>query len=214
SGTGGGACDGVAGHVPGQIYLGGDQVVAVDPATGQSALFEAKWWTNTAPGDDTWQYISACSGDGNTGGCGGVEDYRPGTAYTGGQQVAYQGNIYSAKWWTNTTPGSDNTWNLDGPCPQARSGMEASNMAAITELELYPNPATQQVNFSFFLAEGGQLRVTLLNLQGQQLGTLKDGYMAQGHHRVQFSIAKLPAGAYLIQVEEGSTRQIKRLFKQ
>lgn len=135
SGTGGGPCDGVAAHVPGQTYLGGERVVAVDPATGNSALFAAKWWTNTAPGDDTWQYISACSG-GDTGGCGGVADYRTGTAYTGGQQVAYQGNIYSAKWWTNTVPGSDNTWNLVGPCPQARGTEGASGLNITSELPL------------------------------------------------------------------------------
>ncbi|MGB0524615.1 MAG: Ig-like domain-containing protein [Flammeovirgaceae bacterium] len=215
SGTGNGVCDGVDAYVPNQTYLGGDRVVAVDPATGQSALFEAKWWTNSAPGDDTWQYISACAG-GDTGSCGGIAAYRSGTAYNGGDQVAHEGNIYSAKWWTNTIPGSDNTWNLDGPCPQAnaRGITSTPSLESASKLMLYPNPALQEVNLSLYLAEGETLRITLLNVQGQILSTLKDGYMASGQHRVQFSIADLPAGVFLIKLETGNNQQqILRLFK-
>ncbi|MGL4875501.1 MAG: carbohydrate-binding protein [Clostridium sp.] len=34
----------------------------------------------------------------------------PGKAYNGGTVVSYNGAKYKAKWWTNTTPGSDDSW--------------------------------------------------------------------------------------------------------
>ncbi|GAB2506140.1 hypothetical protein GCM10008940_04980 [Microbulbifer agarilyticus] len=40
----------------------------------------------------------------------------PNTHLLGGDQMSYQGNLYEANWYTNSVPGSDNTWTLIGSC--------------------------------------------------------------------------------------------------
>ncbi|TRX60746.1 hypothetical protein FNH22_06800 [Fulvivirga sp. M361] len=64
---------------------------------------------------------------GNGGGCDGAPEWNATTAYTGGQQVAYQGSLYKAKWWTqNNIPsqstGSGQPWELIGPCDGSGGG--------------------------------------------------------------------------------------------
>ncbi|MCA0892483.1 cellulase family glycosylhydrolase [Microbulbifer agarilyticus] len=61
-----------------------------------------------------------------TGQCSGVTEYPnwlhadydggPNTHLLGGDQMTYQGNLYQANWYTNSVPGSDNTWTLIGSC--------------------------------------------------------------------------------------------------
>ena len=154
--------------------------------------------------------MQLCSG--STGGtCGGVADYRAGEAYNGGNQVAYQGNIYEAKWWTNTVPGSDDTWTLVGPCPQAREG--ANTIAFPAQASLYPNPTQNEVKLSLTLSQGGSVHVALLNMQGQQIDEVFQGNLNRGNHTIEYSLAKLPAGAYFLRIQETDTQQVLRLFK-
>ncbi|WP_198040094.1 carbohydrate-binding protein [Microbulbifer agarilyticus] len=40
----------------------------------------------------------------------------PNTHLLGGDQMTYQGNLYQANWYTNSEPGSDNSWTLIGSC--------------------------------------------------------------------------------------------------
>ncbi|WP_277987239.1 carbohydrate-binding protein [Microbulbifer salipaludis] len=63
----------------------------------------------------------------STGGqCDGVTEYPnwlhadyeggPNTHLLGGDQMTHEGNLYEANWYTNSVPGSDNTWTLIGSC--------------------------------------------------------------------------------------------------
>ena len=40
----------------------------------------------------------------------GSEDYAKGKHYIKGDIVVYEGAKYEAKYWTESTPGSDNSW--------------------------------------------------------------------------------------------------------
>ncbi|KAG6812283.1 hypothetical protein H0H92_003592 [Tricholoma furcatifolium] len=53
--------------------------------------------------------------------CAGVLDWDPSTAYVGGYNVVYNGELWSAKWWSiGDTPGGDvGVWANMGPCPDS-----------------------------------------------------------------------------------------------
>ncbi|HAX72310.1 MAG TPA: chitinase, partial [Firmicutes bacterium] len=96
--------DGSITYEPGMIFNGGELV----SYNGQ--LYRAKWWTNTTPGSDSsWELVS---GNQNNDDGLDIPTYVAGTAYTQGQQVMYNQNVYEAKWWTNTLPGSDDSWKI------------------------------------------------------------------------------------------------------
>ncbi len=101
--------DGPIDYEAGMVFNGGELVKY------EGKTYRAKWWTNSTPGSDsTWELVSDSSNGGSDENTpeDGVAAYVPGTAYTGGQQVKYNEKVYEAKWWTNTTPGSDDSWKL------------------------------------------------------------------------------------------------------
>ena len=85
----------------------------------------AKWWTQgDIPGNNSqnvWTDNGACSGGGTptpTGSCT-LPAWNSGTAYTGGQQVSYNGHKWTAKRWTQgDIPGNNGqgVWTDNGPC--------------------------------------------------------------------------------------------------
>jgi chitinase len=52
------------------------------------------------------------------GSCGGVAPWSPTTTYTGGMTASYNGDKWTAKWWTlNDKPGGPaGVWTDNGPC--------------------------------------------------------------------------------------------------
>ncbi|KAI1797605.1 class III chitinase [Ganoderma leucocontextum] len=75
-----------------------------------------------------------------SGTCAGVAAWSSSTVYTGGQEVTYNGHLWTAKWWTqNETPstGGSGVWTDGGACP-------SSKRAALAE------PARPLQNSRFF----------------------------------------------------------------
>ncbi|KIJ44283.1 carbohydrate-binding module family 5 protein [Sphaerobolus stellatus SS14] len=58
-----------------------------------------------------------------TGSCGGVAAWSSSAVYTGGQTVTYNGDTWTAKWWTqgDTPGGSADVWTDNGTCTSKRS---------------------------------------------------------------------------------------------
>ncbi|KAI9300800.1 glycoside hydrolase family 18 protein [Cunninghamella echinulata] len=126
----------------GQGYPGGSKV------SHDGYIWQAMWYASGPPDSSmqTWIPVSACSGSGSTPStttstptktsstsptststpgseiCGTIATWNEGSIYKGGDQVAYNGKIYQAKWWTqNQTPGSSDVWSLVGPCTKTSS---------------------------------------------------------------------------------------------
>lgn len=69
-----------------------------------------------------------------------------GTAYTGGQQVSYDGHLWTAKWWTQgDIPGnnSQNVWTDDGSCTGGPTTAPTSPTTAPTSPTSSPSPTGQ-----------------------------------------------------------------------
>ena len=122
---GGGSCDAPAWD-SGTTYTGGEQV------THNGSLWEAKWWTQgDEPGASQWgpwEKVTDCDDngdddddddddDGDDGSCD-APAWDSGTAYTGGDQVTYDGNLWEAKWWTQGDEPGSSQW---GPWKKVKS---------------------------------------------------------------------------------------------
>ncbi|EMA52569.1 MULTISPECIES: glycosyl hydrolase family 18 protein [Halococcus] len=117
-------CSGIPAYDSGTAYSGGDQV------TYDGSLWTAEWWTKgTAPAasENAWTKQGDCSANGGSGSeasatdCSGVSAYDANTAYSGGDQVTYEGSLWSAEWWTKGTApaASENVWTKQGDCGPA-----------------------------------------------------------------------------------------------
>ena len=77
----------------------------------------------------------------------------------------------------------------------------------------YPNPSDRSVTFSADLKLGGDLQLTLYELNGRQKHVIYQGRQNPGAFEWQWNRdQKLPAGVYLVVWQMGEERQVQRLM--
>lgn len=90
-------------------------------------------------------------------------------------------------------------------------GVSVPPLAQPVEASVLPNPASHQVLVDFTLQEPDYVRISLVNLQGQQVALLLADQLTAGTHRFSCQVDHLPAGLYLLQ---GANRKGETLFQE
>jgi 1,4-alpha-glucan branching enzyme len=80
----------------------------------------------------------------------------------------------------------------------------------ILEAKVFPNPVQANYVVELYVPQSGQTRFDLLNMSGQQIGTLQQKFMLKGKHQVSFNRNGLPvaAGTYYIKVSTNTSQKI------
>lgn len=79
-------------------------------------------------------------------------------------------------------------------------------------VELYPNPATGFVNLEFNTSKDGKAIIRLSDVTGKEVFTKKEESI-NGRYVRQFNVSKLPAGIYLLEVDDGEYTTSRKLIK-
>jgi hypothetical protein len=89
-----------------------------------------------------------------------------------------------------------------------RSTLSATAM----QIELVPNPASEQVTIRVQNPEDGKATVRILSVTGQQMASME---MASSQHgQVTIPLNNLSAGVYMVEVSVNGNKQVKQLVKQ
>jgi hypothetical protein len=96
---------------------------------------------------------------------------------------------------------------------------DLNDPVANMRLAIYPNPVANQALIEYDLPENGQVRISLLNSQGQMVGEIFKGFQLKGTHQKGlgangFDPARLQAGMYLLQIEVNGRKRIGKLMAQ
>ncbi|MFN8393798.1 MAG: T9SS type A sorting domain-containing protein [Bacteroidia bacterium] len=67
-------------------------------------------------------------------------------------------------------------------------------------MEVYPNPTTEIVKFTFPVEEAGEYAVRIYDLQGREIRLLVQNWLVPGKAMTSFNAAYLPAGTYVVKV--------------
>jgi hypothetical protein len=122
---------------------------------------------------------------------------------------------------------NDTTFKTDFPFVQqpwrAYNGAVYVGPVAVKELNLhtpevvmmaYPNPFANQVSFKYRLAEKGNVRIDILDINGRMVQTLQEPNATAGSHTVQWNPGSLAPGNYVALFSvDGSTYQSLKLVK-
>jgi hypothetical protein len=84
------------------------------------------------------------------------------------------------------------------------------------EPKIYPNPFSNTINIDLYLAHGGEVKISLYTLQGQLLAaTQESAAREKGVHTFVFDAiqATLSNGVYIIKIESGDGKTIKKVVK-
>jgi 1,4-alpha-glucan branching enzyme len=78
------------------------------------------------------------------------------------------------------------------------------------EAKLFPNPVNTNYVVELYVPQSGTTRFDLLNLAGQQVGTLQQKFLVKGKHQLSFNRNGLPAaaGTYYIRVYTTTAQKI------
>jgi len=95
---------------------------------------------------------------------------------------------------------------------QKLAAPELQTIAA--SLQLFPNPVKEELNIKFTVLENEQVRISVLDIVGKEIGIVTDEIYEKGDHLVSWQTNQLPKGVYLIRfnaANETITRKIEVL---
>ncbi|MEN8202338.1 MAG: T9SS type A sorting domain-containing protein [Bacteroidota bacterium] len=81
----------------------------------------------------------------------------------------------------------------------------------------YPNPFTSSTTIAYQLDKAGEVKLTVFNMLGQQVGTLVDANQQAGSYEVQWNRRygagqQLPGGIYFYQLEMDHRKETRKMF--
>ena len=71
---------------------------------------------------------------------------------------------------------------------------------SLTLYNAYPNPFNPQIEIPFSLAEGQNLKISIIDLNGKIVNVLSNQYFHPGNHSLMFFSEKIPSGIYFINI--------------
>jgi hypothetical protein len=85
-------------------------------------------------------------------------------------------------------------------------------LEAGSNLQVFPNPASDKLQIEYELSASGPVRLNLITMDGRLVSTMFSGTRARGKHVFQASLTglgagHLPAGRYLVVLESGGMRR-------
>jgi hypothetical protein len=99
-------------------------------------------------------------------------------------------------------------WHATGdaaPKRQSRRLLDAAIPEGVRVLGNYPNPFSSLTSLTVTVPEGCMLRLSVHDMLGRELATLREGYHDRGVYSVVFDAGQLPNGMYLYRLRAGET---------
>ncbi|KAF0203466.1 MAG: hypothetical protein FD170_1185 [Bacteroidetes bacterium] len=91
------------------------------------------------------------------------------------------------------------------------SMVDVKNNPANGELSVFPNPFRNQLNINFGVKQQSQVKISLLNLLGQEIKVIKDGSFASGNHTLTYQSSGLTPGIYFLKLESGDNTSVRKV---
>ena len=81
----------------------------------------------------------------------------------------------------------------------------------VTLSQNYPNPFNPSTEITYGIPQDGDVKLTVFDNLGRQVGVLVDGYKSAGTYTVQFNAEDLPSGMYLYRIETAGGTLSKKM---
>lgn len=92
----------------------------------------------------------------------------------------------------------------------ALTGIE--EVSVVNNVDVYPNPAAGTATINLSLANAGKISISVLNVSGQTVASVYNGYMNDGETQLPLTgIENLSAGIYIVHVKAGESVVQKKL---
>jgi hypothetical protein len=67
------------------------------------------------------------------------------------------------------------------------------------------------LNITFGVKQQSQVKISLLNLLGQEIRVIRDGSFAGGNHTLTYQTSGLTSGIYFLKLESGEKTSVRKV---
>lgn len=100
-------------------------------------------------------------------------------------------------------------------CPTINSIPDPEKASkTVVEIQNYPNPFRNNTSIKYVLKNSGQVTLNIVNINGQQIATLFDGFQSSGEQEIEWNAEGLPNGVYLYRLQINSSTIIGKCILQ
>lgn len=120
------------------------------------------------------------------------------------------------KIFATSTTNANQQWKLEG-APAARIGndIQSSQVELQNVLLVYPNPSKDKSNISVNLVIDGDVRLSVYDLNGNEVAVLSDGHKKAGSHQFTWDASKVLSGVFFVKLQTNSfVKTIKLLVEE
>ena len=86
-----------------------------------------------------------------------------------------------------------------------------AGIANESPLQLFPNPASEEVHIEFNSPIGQSIAVATTDMLGRVVGQNNNVTVAEGMNDVSYNVANLPPGVYLIKIQAADNVYLKKV---
>lgn len=79
-------------------------------------------------------------------------------------------------------------------------------------MQNYPNPFNNQTLIQYHIPRADHVKLEILNLRGQRIDVVFDGYQMAGYHTVTWASSDLASGLYFYRLKTSGFKEIKRML--
>ena len=84
---------------------------------------------------------------------------------------------------------------------------------SINKIQISPNPTTNETKLTFTASSEGQLNITLVNVDGQELLELHNAHIEAGEFTKNISLLKFPAGIYYLRIKHNDNIIVEKIVR-
>ncbi|MCX6198091.1 MAG: T9SS type A sorting domain-containing protein [Bacteroidetes bacterium] len=191
----------------------GFQIVALDAANAKAGTMQvtnaATTQINTSVATGTRQYMGHHTANSTH---NWSYKWTAPAAGTGPVVFYYSYNVCNA---SSATPNSAQGTIYKGviPIQEAPSGIEDMT-SKVSDLNVFPNPISNELSVSFDLKETEMVSSQLFSLDGKEVNRLMNEKVSEGNFVRTFNTNDLPSGIYLMKLNVGGASVIRKIVKQ
>jgi hypothetical protein len=113
---------------------------------------------------------------------------------------------------------SDNTWYYTTSTPVVRMNFDPTvNLyeisSEISEVKIYPNPATTETTFEYTLANSSDVVITLSDLSGKEVSKMTLNNVPSGLNSTHLNCNSLQSGVYYVTIDSNGSKLTRKLIK-
>mgnify|MGYP001422392551 FL=1 len=79
-------------------------------------------------------------------------------------------------------------------------------------ISAYPNPFNPNTTISYSLVNSDNLRLLIIDLQGNVIEEIFEGFQSEGYHLINWNASKYPSGIYFILMKTSNTYHTQKII--